>query len=256
MKKRGKQPFGKCLKMQQEVKTMIERYGDSIQFFQIFSPELQLFVEREKERAYTGTAPTLACMVAGYGLKTTIVWLCEQIESVNCVSGVRKKLTVEGIRKLASLILSHYPYLKASEVLLFFGRFRCSRYGKFYGEVSPMVITDSLGDFLAERCNETHKILLEETRKRPQADDDDALPRFSLDEWLQLRKDRGDTRPLQGLSFFLPHLDSRDDDRKAREAFRRDNDDFSLDGDDFALDEDEYTYHEPDDDEDFDACYA
>ncbi|MDR1623954.1 MAG: hypothetical protein LBS04_03170 [Tannerellaceae bacterium] len=46
-------------------------------------------------------------------------------------------------RELAGLIRTEYPFLKASEVLLFFHRLKCGRYGRFYGVVDALFITSA-----------------------------------------------------------------------------------------------------------------
>ncbi|MCD8263525.1 MAG: hypothetical protein LUD02_04620 [Tannerellaceae bacterium] len=52
---------------------MREKYGTVQQFLATFPPAMQTVAAREWVRAYTGTAPTLGVVVAGYGEPVAIV---------------------------------------------------------------------------------------------------------------------------------------------------------------------------------------
>ena len=126
---------------------MRKRYGDAQSFLSIFTPDLQIAAARHPERTYTGTAPTLATVA--------IVWICIQLENVNLFAGVKEKMPVSRQKELSALILTEYPFLKASEMLLFFHRLKCGRYGRFYGSVDALTITTSLLQFMDERRKES-----------------------------------------------------------------------------------------------------
>ena len=130
---------------------MRKRYGPAEQFLKLFTPDLQIATARNEARAYLGSAPSLEVIAEGYGWQTVIVWLCIQIENLNIFTGVREKMTVARQKDLAALILAEYPNLKASEILLFFHRLKCGRYGRFYGMVDALFITSSLLQFTEQR---------------------------------------------------------------------------------------------------------
>ena len=151
----GKQPDGQkssaWLKKQQKVADMRQRYGPAELLLILFSPDLQIATARNEARAYLGSAPSLEVIAEGYGWQTVIVWLCIQIENLNNFTGVREKMTVARQKDLPALILAEYPNLKASEILLFFHRLKCGRYGRFYGMVDALFITSSLLQFTEQR---------------------------------------------------------------------------------------------------------
>ena len=93
---------------------MRKRYGDAQGFLSIFTPDLQIAAARHPERTYTGTAPTLATIAVGYGEPVAIVWICIQLENVNLFAGVKEKMPVSRQKELSALILTEYPFLKAS----------------------------------------------------------------------------------------------------------------------------------------------
>ena len=118
--------------------------ADAQGFLSIFTPDLQIAAARHPERTYTGTAPTLATIAVGYGEPVAIVWICIQLENVNLFAGVKEKMPVSRQKELSALILTEYPFLKASEILLFFHRLKCGRYGRFYGSVDGITYEEYL----------------------------------------------------------------------------------------------------------------
>lgn len=169
----GKQPEGQksssWLKRQQEVADMRGRYGSAEQFLKLFTPDLQIATARNEARAYLGSAPSLAVLAEGYGWQTVIVWLCIMIENLNNFTGVREKMPVARQRDLATLILAEYPSLKASEILLFFHRLKCGRYGRFYGMVDALFITSSLLQFSEQRRTDIIRYKEEQSRAEKSA---------------------------------------------------------------------------------------
>lgn len=72
-------------------------------------------------------------------------------------------------KDLAALILAEYPNLKASEILLFFHRLKCGRYGRFYGMVDALFITSSLLQFTEQRHTELIRYKEEQARFEKEA---------------------------------------------------------------------------------------
>ena len=62
----------------------------------------------------------------------------------------------EQTKVLARMIAAEYKDMKLSVIMLFFYRFKCGHFGRFYGKVDPMVITCALKDF-AEECEAKSK---------------------------------------------------------------------------------------------------
>lgn len=156
-------PGGKNLsvwqKKQQEVADMRTRYGNAEKFLNTFNPDMQVATARYAERAYFGTAPSLETVCLGYGEQTAIVWSCIQLENINMFAGVKEKMPVARQRDLSRLLVAEYPSLKVTELLLFFHRLKCGRYGRFYGMVDALFITSALVQFMEERRTETKRFL-------------------------------------------------------------------------------------------------
>ncbi len=171
---------------------MKDLYGDARRFLGVFTPDLQTFAARQWVRAYKGTAPTLEAVAAGYGEDTAVVWICIQLENVNLFAGVKEKMPVSRQKELSRLMLTEYPYLKVSELLLFFHRLKCGRYGRFYGSVDALFISSALLQFLAERRKELSRIEEEQQRQSK------AVPAvhegITYEEYLRRKQQRGGKR--------------------------------------------------------------
>ena len=113
--------------------------------------------EVDEARIYMGCWPTLAEM-AETGRNLPVAWLVDQLFSLGEFCGVRQKMSAGQLEQTARGIVSEYFYLKISELLLFFRRFRACRYGRFYGVVDPMVIMGALKDFVTERNEDLDRI--------------------------------------------------------------------------------------------------
>lgn len=165
---------------------MLNRYGTAQQFIDTFVPALQIVAARHPARAYTGTAPTLQTVSRGYGEPTAIVWICFLLEDINLFAGVKDKLPVERQKALAALILTEYSNLKATELLLFFHRMKCGRYGRFYGSVDALTISSALLQFMDERRKEKPRYLSAHKAEPPRAPEPSGG--ITYDEYLVLKQ--------------------------------------------------------------------
>ena len=80
------------------------------------------------------------------------MWLIPQLYNLSEYCGCKEKLQGKPLEECASIIANEFHYLKVSEMMLFFYRFKVGQYGRFYGSVDPLVITTSLREFLKERA--------------------------------------------------------------------------------------------------------
>lgn len=86
-----------------------------------------------------------------------VMWLLPQLYDLSEYCGVKNKLQGKPLEGCAHVIATEFYYLKVSELMLFFHRFKSGRYGKFYGTVDPLVITSALREFDAERGEAIYK---------------------------------------------------------------------------------------------------
>ena len=131
---------------------VLQTYGNRENFMKVFDPMLQLTAGRDPEHAILSEkAPSLVVMKKAYGDNFPVMWLMQQILELVVYSNSKGTLNDYQAEFLANAIVNEYYYLKASELLLFFYQFKCGKYGRFYGAVDPMMITQALDSFVDER---------------------------------------------------------------------------------------------------------
>lgn len=91
---------------------------------------------------------------AAYGLKIAETWMQIQLNDLSEFSGCRDKINERQICELASKMVLEYGFLKMTEFMLFFQKFKSGEYGRFYASVDPMLIFQGLKMFCAERLME------------------------------------------------------------------------------------------------------
>lgn len=130
---------------------LVAKYGDRETFLRTYNPDTQIAVCADRERCFMGEYPTLAELRRAYGDSLPAVWLIPHLLDLSEFCGCRNKLYGKPLEQCADVIAAEYYFLKVSELMLFFQRFKSGRYGVFYGSVDPLVITTSLREFIAER---------------------------------------------------------------------------------------------------------
>ncbi|MDR3706594.1 MAG: hypothetical protein P4L28_11905 [Paludibacteraceae bacterium] len=153
-----------------------QRYGNDLSFLQTFNPSLQApYITQSLARCFIGSAPSLARVQATYGFGTTITWLSAQLVDLALFSGIKEKPNLEQITAIAETILVSYSHLKVTELMVFFQKFKAGEYGRFYGVIDGLVITDALNNFLPYRKQmidrfEKEKADREQAEKRERSD--------------------------------------------------------------------------------------
>lgn len=158
---------------------VLQKYRDRQNFMAMMNPDAQILAAQHKERAFFGDAPTLTVMKHAFGENFPVMWLMPQIFDICEFTGVKK---IDEAQNLATarVIAQEYGYLKASEFLLFFYRFKTGKYGRFYGSVDPMVIMTALSEFMRER---EAAIIRHEEEQRMRALNDHAKTAITAQEY-------------------------------------------------------------------------
>lgn len=164
---------------------MVERFGDRGGLLLAYNPSSQNDFCRDPMRCVTGNAPTLTDANMAFGGNTAAMWLVAQLQDISEFCGCRDKLTVTQLEGLARLLASAYPWLKLTELMLFFHRFKLGMYGKFYGAVDPIVITTSLRTFLSERAGMIDEA---ERRRRDKEREEAHQGCVTYEQWQAMRK--------------------------------------------------------------------
>lgn len=149
---------------------IIALHGDAKEFALRFNPDIQVSCALNLEKSLTGNAPTLRQLEYAYGVKAIRAWFSIQLENLNKFVGVNNKMTVDQMQMLADIFIVKVPYLKASEVLLFFYKFKSGDLGELYGSVDPLKLATSLNAFLRWRSFELDKVYQRQREEKRRID--------------------------------------------------------------------------------------
>lgn len=172
----------------ERVSATIKRYGDADAFLRRMSPSAQTYAARNIERTFMGTAPTLNIVRAAYSDEVAELWLMAQVENMNDFCGVSRKMSVPQMRELARMLLVDAHYLKTSELMLFFHRFKAGVYGEFFGVVDPQRVMAGLQEFLSDRRAELDRLQREAAgRERDRKDEISRARAITYAEYCQMK---------------------------------------------------------------------
>ena len=149
-----------------------------------YTPDKQNSICKNEDFCYFGNAPTLAVLNANYDSEASVAWLIPQITDCMIFTNNKSVLSDAQIEMLASLIASEYYYLKLTELMLFFRKFKLGKYRQIYGNFSPMAITLSIREFLLERNDAYFKHESEIEEKKRDVDRNSGI---SYQEYLKLK---------------------------------------------------------------------
>lgn len=128
-----------------------KKYGDRAAFLVLFNPDNQYRYTREIDRCFFGSGPTLFEVGIMYGDNTPILWLVAQLINLSEYCGLKEKATTMQLEECARTIYSAFYFLKITELMYFFVRFKSGIYGRFYSFFDPQFINVALHEFLSER---------------------------------------------------------------------------------------------------------
>lgn len=165
----------------------LECYGTAESLMKDFIPDNQALFARDATKSLEGDCPTIADMRRVWSEKYAEAWLSNQLRDLSEYAGPKEKLTFYQLEDATRMIISEFYYFKLSEFMLFFAYFKGGRYGRFYGGVDPLVITEALHKFKKWR-NSTLDYIAEEKRRKEieqkPARDPECITR---EEWLRYK---------------------------------------------------------------------
>lgn len=136
----------------ESAKAVKRRFGEAHDFKIKVSPDAQAWAGKNPEKAVSANFPTLAQIEQAYGDGFPAEWLAPHVANLSLHTGA-KNISVGQVRELSLIIAAEYHFLKITEILLFFHRFKAGHYGHFYGSADPMVVTCALREFLKDRAD-------------------------------------------------------------------------------------------------------
>lgn len=140
-------------------------------FCQQYTPTYQRQISNKPDYCFFADFPTLAKVREMMGINAPVVWLVPQLLDLSEFCGCKNKLTVRQLEECASMIVSEFYFLKVSELMLFFARFKAGHYGVFYGAVDPMTIMCKLRYFIRDERNAAYVMRENEERERKELEE-------------------------------------------------------------------------------------
>lgn len=133
---------------------VLQKYGqEGADLLERYNPDHIFRKQLTANECFFGEYPTLGQLRAKFDSRFPGAWLMAHLYDLSEYCGCKGKLEGHALQQCASVISMEFHYLKVSELMLFFHRFKTGRYGRFYGTVDPLIITESLRTFCTERWN-------------------------------------------------------------------------------------------------------
>ena len=164
-------PTGLSQKSWQPTSQFYHTNGQTINdFLQRFSPAVQFAICADIRQCHLGDYPRMSEVNLAYGSQASVAWLIPQLHNLSEFVGAKEKLRNESLKECAVIIANEYGRLRISELMLFFYRFKTGHYGRFYGNVDPVIIIDALRQFVRERNDFIDRLEREEYWKKLEED--------------------------------------------------------------------------------------
>ncbi len=167
-------------------RAILQSYGnDALTIADYYNPDYLVQSNASDEDCIFGNHPTIAKLQDKFGNGYPTAWMMIHLHDLSEFCGCKEKLSGRALQQCASVMASEFYWLKISELILFFHRFKAGRYGRFYGSVDPLVITTSLREFVKER---NARIAEKETAEALERIERTRKGAITYEDYLKLRK--------------------------------------------------------------------
>ena len=148
-----------------------QRYETPKRFLELFNPSHQEAYTEDEDRAYAGNAPSLNAVADAFERRTAILWISIQIRDLSEFVGTKERMTAGQIQALARQMYATCRYWRVTVLMHFFQRVKGGCYGKFYGAVDPLQISECLQRFVLYKQEREYQIDLSRRVAKKQAED-------------------------------------------------------------------------------------
>lgn len=97
-----------------------------------------------EERCHIGTAPTLGDALHTHGRACILTCIDDLMCSLVSFTSARVRLSDEQRQRLSWVVLTQYPGMRITELILFVVKAQAGHFGKFYDRIDPLDITTAL----------------------------------------------------------------------------------------------------------------
>lgn len=157
-------------------------------FLRTYNPSEQFKLCANEVDCYFAKTPNINAIAEAFGKNVVVTWIAIQLHDLSEFSGAKEKLSIEQIDQTAKIISQFFGNLKPEELMLFFLQFKAGVYGKFYGAIDGMTITEKLREFVEEKNYKIQQLSEEQSRsERKQHSEEIEKNAMTYDEWLASR---------------------------------------------------------------------
>lgn len=115
-----------------------------------YNPSVYKYALQNPERCFEADTPTLVDLFKKYKTKQAPTeWLQVHLKSIIDLSGAKLEQQ-DAIFYMSYNLYQEFYFLKLSELLLFFAKFVCGLYGKFYGRAEMETVQKGLKTFVKD----------------------------------------------------------------------------------------------------------
>lgn len=174
---------------------ILARYGEEgAGVLKKYNPDYLFRNQLDEKSCLMDEHPTLAGLSKEYDKKFPVAWLVAQLHDLSEFCGCSNKLTGHALQQCANTISMEFYWLKLSELLLFFQKFKSGKYGRFYGSIDPLVITTSLRQFVKERNQAIDRY---DQERKALADEEAKKNKITWEEYCEKNGRSGEIHPLK-----------------------------------------------------------
>jgi hypothetical protein len=138
----------------------------------------------DEERCHIGTAPTLADSLHEYGRECVLSVIDEILYSLVTFTSARVQLSQEQRGRLAWVVLTQYPRMRITELILSVVKAQSGKFGKFYDRIDPIDITTALTKWWSEcqQLRNEYRLALYVHEQETSRDESDRIHRANIDK--------------------------------------------------------------------------
>lgn len=147
---------------------LLGRFPSFSDLMSAYSADKILRFAQYPDKCYFGTAPTIGKVNAAYGNSASVQWLMAVLSFVG-ETQLGRKMSPGQQEFCARLIVNNYPYLRLTELMLFFSRFLSGTYGRYFVD-TPSIMTALRDGFMRDRAGAYDKREADLRREQSEAD--------------------------------------------------------------------------------------
>ncbi len=122
----------------------IEKGMTKEEFVLYYNSKYMYAYAMDEERCHIGSAPILLEAFHNYGRESTLTVIDELLNSLITFTSARFRLSTEQRERLAQVVLTQFPRMRITELILFVVKAQAGAFGKFYDRIDPIDITTAL----------------------------------------------------------------------------------------------------------------